>query len=180
MRNEQFPTITNARGTRRFDCFPAAILVFVVNAQEQVLMLSHPKARGAWEVINGALHHGETILAGALRELHEEAGPALRARPLGTIHTYTHHYDADVRNMISVCYLLAYEGGEIVPGDDMAESKVGWFGVEELESEAFNLLVPRQRWLVVRAVELYRLWCDADIPALEKAPDQHGGVKYTS
>ncbi|MBN1287086.1 MAG: NUDIX hydrolase [Anaerolineae bacterium] len=177
--NEPPPTITNAAGIRRFACFPACVLVFVVNRQEQILMLSHPKANGAWEVVNGALEHGETVLEGALRELGEEAGPDLQARPLGVVHVYTHHYDAKVHGMISVAYLVAYESGEALPGDDMAGSTAGWFDLQTIQSDDFKLLVPRQRWLFARAIELYRLWRDADIPPLEKAPGEHGGIKYS-
>jgi ADP-ribose pyrophosphatase YjhB (NUDIX family) len=172
------PTITNAKGSRRFDCFPAAVLVFVVNEDERILMLSHPQADGGWEVPNGALEHGETILEGALRELREEAGPRLRARPLGVVHVYTHRYDPNIQNMISICYLMTCEGGEVVPGDDMAGSAVRWFSVEEIQEDSMQMIAPRQKWLAGRAVELYRLWRDLGDTPLEKGPDEHGGYKY--
>jgi ADP-ribose pyrophosphatase YjhB (NUDIX family) len=171
------PTVTNARGDRAFDCFPAAVLVFVVDEDERILILSNPQSDGGWEVVNGALQHGETILEGALRELREEAGPGVRVRPLGIVHVYTHHYDPNIPNMISICYLMAYEGGEVVPGDDMAGSAVRWASAEDIEDESLRMIAPRQKWLAARAVELYRLWHDQDRP-LEKGPDEHGGYKY--
>ncbi len=170
------PIVTNNAGTRQFACFAGAALVFVVNPQGQILMLSHPRARGGWEVINGALEHGETILDGALRELREEAGPHLRVKPLGTIHAYTHVYEAGLQ-MISVCYLMAYQSGEVVPGDDMAGSAVGWFTPAQIEDESFRSIAPTQKWLMGRAVELYHLWRDQDHP-FEKGPGEHGGAKY--
>jgi 8-oxo-dGTP pyrophosphatase MutT (NUDIX family) len=59
----------------------------------------------------------------AIRETREEAGEQVRVRPLGTVHISTFHYGEDVRYMLSVGYLMVYEGGGIQPGDDMAESR---------------------------------------------------------
>ena len=155
----QQPTITSARGTRQFACSAAAVLVCVVNSSEQILLLSHPRRPGTWEVVNGALEAQETIMDGVLRELHEEIGPDVRARPLGTVHTWTFAYDTAVQYMISVCYLLAYEGGAIAPGNDMVGSAIRWRNLDELEDDQVYLLVPRgQKWILRRAIELYRLW----------------------
>ena len=71
------PTVTAENG-REFSCMPAAILVFVIDSEENILLLRHPDREG-WEVINGALEAGETVLEGALRESREEAGTAVRA-----------------------------------------------------------------------------------------------------
>lgn len=95
------------------------VLAFIVNEAEEILLLAHPERKGAWEVVNGLLESGETILAGALREIREEAGPGLRVRPLGTVHAYTFHYDENVPYMVGLCYLMAYGGGNVEPGDDM-------------------------------------------------------------
>jgi 8-oxo-dGTP pyrophosphatase MutT (NUDIX family) len=62
------PTITSSEG-RRFANAPAALLAFIVNEDERILMLSHPNSAGRWEVVNGALEHGETLLDGCLREI---------------------------------------------------------------------------------------------------------------
>jgi len=173
----QPPTLTSQTTSRNFACFAGAALVFVVDEQERILLLSNPRSEGRWEVINGAYEAGETLLDGALRELREEAGPSVRVRPLGVAHAYTHHYDDSVQ-MISVAYLMAYQGGDVVPGDDMAGSAVGWFTAAEIDAPDFPLLVPSQKWIAGRVIALYRLWRDAPIPPLEKPPDQHGGVKY--
>jgi 8-oxo-dGTP pyrophosphatase MutT (NUDIX family) len=151
------PIVTDAIGGRRFACTPAAVLAFVVDERERLLLLSCPDKRdapGKWEVVNGALEAGETLLEGALRELHEEAGERLHVRPLGVIHAYTFRYDESIPYMIGVCFLLAYEGGEVVPGDDMAGSEVRWVSLDELERGDVEVLIPgRQLWLFRHAVE---------------------------
>lgn len=175
MSNNRLPTVTNMGGKRTFDCFPMAGLIFIVDQQERVLMLSHPRADGRWEVVNGALEHGESILDGCLREAHEEAGEEIKLRPLGIVHAYTHHYEPGLP-MASICYLMAYEGGEVVPGDDMAGSEIRWVALDEIDG--LDVIAPRQTWLFGRAVELFRVWRDEAIPPLEKGPDQQGGYKY--
>lgn len=120
--SSQQPFIEDSRG-RRFALSAAAVLAFIVNNQRQFLMLKHP-VRDGWEVINGALDAGETILEGLHREIREEAGAQIQVRPLGTVHAYTFRYDSIVQHMLSIAYLLAYEGGTIQPGDDMAGSTI--------------------------------------------------------
>lgn len=150
------PLVTSVKG-RAFACSPAAVLVFVVDERERFLLLRHPQ-RAGWEIVNGALEAGETVLEGVLREVAEEAGPAVRVRPLGAIHIQTFDYDERVRFMLSLSYLVVYEGGEIVPGDDMAGSDARWFTLAELEDESLPILVPpAMRWTFARATALYRL-----------------------
>jgi ADP-ribose pyrophosphatase YjhB (NUDIX family) len=152
---------TSVDGKRQFACFPAVILVFIVDKQERVLLLSHPRRQGMWEVVNGVLEVGENVLEGALRETSEEIGPEVHVRPLGTVHVSTFHYDANVRCLITISYLMAYEGGEIRPGGDMRNSQFRWWNLAELANESVELLIPpKQKWLAERAVELYRLWKD--------------------
>jgi ADP-ribose pyrophosphatase YjhB (NUDIX family) len=122
-------------------------------------LLAHPKRGGSWEVVNGALEAGETILDAALRETREEAGNEVQVQPLGTVHVSTFHYDENVRYMLSVGYLMAYQGGKIQPGDDMAGSQYGWWGLEDLKEEKVKLLVPPDgMWLIEQAIELHRIW----------------------
>jgi 8-oxo-dGTP pyrophosphatase MutT (NUDIX family) len=163
------PIITDATGKRKFACSAGGVLAFIVDEQERLLLLSTPKRAGKWEVVNGALDAEETVLDAVLREVHEEAGEQIRVRPLGTLHTYTFRYDDNVQYMISVAYLLAYEGGEVIPGDDMAGSKYGWFTADEIDSGAVQIIVPQaQMWLFRRAVEMYR-WLK-DKPPVELQP----------
>jgi len=154
------PVIPSADGHRRFACSPAAVVVFIINQAEELLLLSHPKRNGAWEVISGALEAEETVLAGVLREVREEAGAQLRVRPLGPVHIASFYYDDNAHYMLSLNYLLVHEGGPVVPGDDMAGSQFRWWSLEALAAETAEVIIPRDMWLLSRAVDLYRLWKD--------------------
>jgi 8-oxo-dGTP pyrophosphatase MutT (NUDIX family) len=171
------PYVTTVDEKRSFACFPAAVLVLIVNEKEEILLLSHPERKGRWEVVNGAMEAGETVLEGALREAREEIGENARIRPLGVVHASTFHYDEAVQYMLSLCYLMAYEGGAIRPGDDMRGSEHRWWSLGELAEKSVRLIVPPgQKWLVGRAVELYRLWKEQDV-ALYPGLDPSAG-KY--
>jgi 8-oxo-dGTP pyrophosphatase MutT (NUDIX family) len=153
------PTIQTADGKRNFACSPAAVLAYIINENEQILFLSSPKRPGWWENVNGALEAGESVLDGVLRETREEAGPEIQVRPLGTLHVSTYHYDESAMFMLSLNYLLAYEGGRVIPGDDMIGSDFRWLSFEEITGGQYQLLPPSdQPWLIHRAIELYRLW----------------------
>ncbi len=155
------PTIQTVDGKRNFACSPAAVIGFIVNENEEILFLSSPKRPGWWENVNGALDAGESVLEGVLREIREEAGSEIRVRPLGTLHVSSYHYDDNARYMLSLSYLLAYEGGEVIPGDDMVGSEFRWLSFEEITGGDYQLLPPsNQPWLIYRAIELYRLWRD--------------------
>jgi 8-oxo-dGTP pyrophosphatase MutT (NUDIX family) len=152
-------------GKRRFACFPAAVVVFLIDADERFLLLEHPARPGLWEVVNGGLEHGECILAGALRELSEEAGPLVKAKPLGTVHASSFHFDDEIQFMISISYAMLYEGGPIEPGDDMTGSRFLWKSLPDIEAERLPLLVPSTGlWPFRRALEVFRLWRDHEDP----------------
>ncbi len=158
------PHITTVDGNRRFACSPVAVLGIIVNQREEVLLMAHPDLHGGWQVVNGAMEAGETALEAALRETYEEAGSSLRVRPLGTVHVSAFHYDENVRYMLSVAYLFAFESGEIQPGDDMEGSEYRWWSLDEMASEAVELIIPPgEKWLLARAVDLYRLWSQDDV-----------------
>ena len=130
-------------------------------------MLSHPK-RSGWEVVNGALDADETVLDGVLREIAEEAGPRVRVRPLGAIHIASFHFDSKVQYMISLHYLLEYLGGQVEPGDDMQGSEYRWWPVDELMSDHVDVLVPvESKWVLQRALDLFRLWGNEGAPDLQ-------------
>jgi ADP-ribose pyrophosphatase YjhB (NUDIX family) len=168
------PVITTTTG-RRLACSPAGVCGIVVDAQERVLLLRHPDSNGAWEVVNGALEAGETLLAGALREVGEEAGAQLQVRPLGLVHAYTFRYDEVAAFMISLFFLFEHLGGSVEPGDDMAGSEYRWWSVDELRAERPLLVVPGndQLWLLERAVELFRLWRGVDLPRVNHPSGGH-------
>jgi ADP-ribose pyrophosphatase YjhB (NUDIX family) len=145
---------------RRFATAAVAMQAVLVNQAEQVLLLASPARELGWQVVSGALEAGETLLDGTLREVYEELGEDIQVRPLGMVHVETFHYDENVRYMLGTYYLFAYQGGEIRPGDDMAGSEVRWWSLAELDDEKPILHVTAKRWMLGRAVELYRLWRD--------------------
>jgi 8-oxo-dGTP pyrophosphatase MutT (NUDIX family) len=163
------PRVTAADGRRTIAHFPAAVLVYVVDDDGRLLLLSEDRV--AWEVVSGALESDETVVDGALREAREELGDAVRLRPLGTVHVSTVHYDSRIRDMIDIGYLFAYEGGAIEPGDDAAGFVYRWWTLEELSSGKVRVSTPQgHEWLFARAVELYRLWREQDRPLQDRPP----------
>lgn len=155
-------------GKRKFSCSAVSVLAFIVDKDERILLFAHSKRKGEWEVVNGALEVGETLLEGILREV----------RPLGTVHAYTILFDDNVQYMLSILYLLAYEGGEIQPGDDMRGSQYRWWSIKEFEEAGAKLIVPRdQTWIMQRAIELHRLWKDQSVD-LQPERDPKARSKY--
>src|SRR4029434_3694065 len=69
------PFLTTAQGTRRFAYSAVAVQAIIVNADERVLLLSSPTKNrpNEWQVISSGLEAAETVLAGVLREVREEA-----------------------------------------------------------------------------------------------------------
>ena len=156
MPNKQ-PRIVSANGQRTFACSPAAVVALLVNDQEQLLCGYHNK-RQRWEAVSGVMEASETVVDAALRELREEMGETIQARPLGVVHASTFRYDDNARYMISIVYLLAYTGGEITPGDDMSDGGYRWLPLAGLNAERPDVGIPREPWLLQRALDLYRLW----------------------
>jgi hypothetical protein len=93
---------------------------------------------------------------------------------LGPVHIQNFHYDQQVRYMLSLSFVAAYEGGEVVPGDDMRGSEAGWFDLATVEDASFPIWFRRDlRWLFRRALALYRLWRDE----AGRAPGSHAGAR---
>lgn len=146
---------------RPFVTTPIALQAIIMNDEEQFLLLNSPRRQQGWQTVSGAIEAGETILGGTLREVGEELGESVRVRPLGIVHAETFHYDERVRFMVSTYYLMVYEGGEIVPGDDMAGSEARWWLLDELVNEVdLHFHDSIKLWLLRRSVDLYRLWKD--------------------
>ena len=150
------PTVTARRNNRSFACFPAAVMVFVINEAEEFLVLSQEPDN--WVLVGGGIEDNESILEGALRESFEELGNEVQLNPLGVIHTMSFHYDAAVQNMISVMYLMKYCGGKIIPGDDLTGAVFDWWNMEKIRMNIEIISRPnRQLWLFERALKLYQL-----------------------
>ena len=151
---------------RPFATSAVAVQALIVNEKSEILLLSSPTRNGAdeWQLVSGGLDAGETVLDATLREVAEEAGPDVKVRPLGVVHSHTFHYDANVQFMIGVYYLLAYEGGEIVPGDDMIGSRAKWWSLPALENGQITFHASTHLWMIRRAFELYPLWREQTVP----------------
>ena len=138
-----------------YPCYPVAVLAFILDEDGRILLLSRPDGKSVWEVPSGAIEADETILEGVLREAREEVGNTVSLKPLGTLHTQTVGFRAIP--LISVAYLLAYEGGVIETGSDMCQARANWWSLEQLS--ALEIAIPDgQTWLFRRAVTLHELW----------------------
>jgi 8-oxo-dGTP diphosphatase len=166
------PNTIVASSGRSFATFPVAVVVPIVNRHGELLLLESQRRPGLWEPVNGAVEAGETLLEAAFREVSEEAGPELRVRPLGVVHASSFAYDARVRRMVSVVYLMAHEGGSAMPGDDMFGSQLRWATPSAIESDGLRLLAPLdQPWLRRRTLELFWLWESEPAVLLQGAVD---------
>lgn len=161
---ENQPVIVSQSG-RPFATSAIALQAIIINKNEQFLLLSSPRRNGRneWQTVSGGLEAGETILDGILREVREEVGD-IQVRPLTILHSQSFHYDDNVRFMVGINYLLRYEGGKVVPGDDMAGSEFRWWGLDELETAVADGRATLHKstflWQLRRAVQLYRLLKD--------------------
>ena len=158
-------TIQSANGKRTFSCFPGAVMVFHINDSEEFLMLT--SGNDVWEVVSGALEDNESILEGAVRESLEELGSGIRVFPLGVVHALSFGYDETIRNMISILYVMRFDGGPIVPGDDMLGAEYRWWNLDQVSENINKISKPdKQLWLFQRALDLFRLYRD-ETPDLE-------------
>jgi len=159
------PTMRSANGRRTFSCFPGAVMVFHINENEEFLMLT--AGNDVWEVVSGALEDNETILDGAVRESLEELGSDIRIAPLGVVHALSFGYDEKIRNMISILYLMRFDGGPVVPGDDMTGAEYQWWNLDQIRENIDKVYKPeKQLWLFQRALDLFRLYRN-ETPDLE-------------
>ena len=153
------PHVTAVAG-RQFPTYPVAIQALFVNDDARVLLLSSPRRNrtNEWQVISGGMDANETILEGAIREAHEEAGEQIEIRPLGLIHAQSFTYDANIPYMLSMHYLFHFLGGDVVPGDDMIGSEVRWWSLDELAASDIFYHPSTSYWHLERAVQLWKLW----------------------
>jgi ADP-ribose pyrophosphatase YjhB (NUDIX family) len=110
--------------------------------------------------VNGGLEAGESLLEGVRREVAEEAGPDVQLRVLGSVHSWTWRYDDLVTHMLSLAFVASYEGGPVVPGDDMAGSEVWWASLDEIRD--LPSLIPEDVWIFERALQCFDLWVDGE------------------
>jgi NADH pyrophosphatase NudC (nudix superfamily) len=158
---ENQPVIVSKRG-RPFATSAIALQAIIINETEEFLLLSSPRRNGRneWQTVSGGLEAGETVLAGILREVWEEVGD-VQVRPSTVLHCQSFHYDDNVPFMVGIYYLLRYQGGAVLPGDDMIGSEFHWWRLDELETAVANnnatLHQSTHLWMLQRAVQMVRL-----------------------
>jgi 8-oxo-dGTP pyrophosphatase MutT (NUDIX family) len=145
---------------RRFAMFPVGVAMAVVNDRSEILLLEDP-GTGSLEVPSGAVEAGETIVQAVRRELTEELGAEAALRPIATVHAYTIGYKPGV-DLVSVVYLVAYDGGPIVPGDDAVGLTPRWFGRFRLAELDERIRVPNEPRILDRALALWTIEREAD------------------
>jgi 8-oxo-dGTP pyrophosphatase MutT (NUDIX family) len=138
------------RSARRSATFPVGVAMVVVNRRSEVLLLEDPDT-GLLEVPSGAVEDGETIIDAVRRELREELGPHASLRPVGTVHAYTITYEPGVA-LVSVVYLVAYDGGGIFPSDDALGTTPRWLDRSELMRRSELVRVPNEPRILDRAL----------------------------
>lgn len=104
---------------------PTVGVVCLRGAEVLLIKRGNPPRKGQWSLPGGRLEWGETLQAGALRELREETG--CEAEILGLIDVVdgvmtTRHY-------IMIDYAARWTGGEPMAGDDAADAR--FFPLEE-------------------------------------------------
>lgn len=135
------PTTTDHRG-RIYPCFAGAVLVIVVDGQDRALFMQRPGSE-EWRCVAGMLERDEGIEHASLRELHEEAGPGVTGDYLGVVHADVVEQTPPMATVVSVVSLYRMTGGTVVPGDDMAGSRIRWIRLDDLASGLEMVPVPR-------------------------------------
>jgi 8-oxo-dGTP diphosphatase len=124
--------------------FVVSVAVIIFRGERFLAMRRAPHraaAPGAWEVVSGRVESGETPLAAARRETHEESGleVTLDPRPITAYHTTRRG-----REMVVIVYRAEAPAGEIVRSDE--HDAHAWMNLEEFAREcAFPPLVEAAR-----------------------------------
>ena len=140
-------------GRRHFARFPIGVAMALVDDRGRILLFEDPDS-GSLEIPSGPVEDGETIIDALGRELTEELGPSCAWHAVTTVHAYTIRYDADT-DLVTVVYLVGYDGGEIIPSDDACRSIVRWVSPTELDAVRERIIVPSETWILDRAIALW-------------------------
>jgi len=94
----------------------------VRNDSGELLLIRHH--RRGWELPQGRVEEGESLLAAAHREIHEETGVTVELGPLAAVWSKLSPPPA-----LIFTFLASYRDGALLPSEESPE--VGWFVPEE-------------------------------------------------
>jgi 8-oxo-dGTP pyrophosphatase MutT (NUDIX family) len=150
-----------AANGRHFAGFATAVAVFLVDPDtRRFLLLSSPpkRPRPGWEIVNGGVEAGETLLGAVRREVAEEGGADVQLDVLGTVHARTWHYDDVVAHLMFTAFVAAYRGGDVIPGEEMEGASVRWATLAEVSALGTTGGLFPEPWLFERALQCFDLW----------------------
>ena len=128
------PNLEARRGGRRYPERPIVGVLAVVLRERRALLVrrSNPPMPGRWGFPGGVLELGESVAAGAMRELYEETGvTAEAAGVLDVIDTLDRDGEGRVRyHYVLVAVRGLWRAGDGAAGDDADE--VAWLAREEI------------------------------------------------
>lgn len=105
---------------------------------DQVLLTrrrdADPRFDGLWHLPSGKLDAGESVLAGAVREVREEVGVLVEAADLRHVHTL-HANGSGVEPRLGLFFEVIRWTGEPVNLEPGKCSEVRWFGLRALPAE---------------------------------------------
>lgn len=115
---------------------PLVGVLAVVRRDARVLLVqrTQPGTAGRWTYPGGHLEHGETLTAGAMRELAEETG--VSAEPVCVLPPF--EFIRDTVHYVLVPVLADWRTGEATAADDAGD--VRWLTLAELETAGLPLL----------------------------------------
>ena len=122
------------RAARRYPDRPIVAVLAVVVRGERALIVQRAQQpnQGRWGFPGGVLELGETVAAGAMRELREETG--ITAEPAGILDVHDAiHRDADGRVQFHYTLIAVrgiWQSGDGAPADDAAA--VAWVSRAEI------------------------------------------------
>jgi ADP-ribose pyrophosphatase YjhB (NUDIX family) len=85
-------------------------------------------SKGQWDVIGGFLEYGESPSAGAAREAKEETGLDVETHDF--LGFFMDTYGSEKEATLNMCFVGTVVGGELTPGDDIAELR--WFAISDI------------------------------------------------
>jgi mutator protein MutT len=135
--------------------FPAAPIVgvgVVVIEGNRVLLVRRGQEplKGEWSIPGGALELGETLEAGARREVAEETGIEIRILSLVEVLDRIVRQEDRIRyHYVLIDFVGVPTGGMLQAGTDAADAR--WVGREELNSHSVYRLAPATAAVIEKA-----------------------------